>query len=42
MRRPAYHPYAGEHPGEWDHAGRVRMVFVADRAIHEGSLERLV
>jgi hypothetical protein len=33
------HSYAGEYPGEWDYAGRERMFFVAERAIHEGSLE---
>ena len=26
-------------PGEWDYAGRERMFFVAERAIHQGSLE---
>jgi hypothetical protein len=35
----ACHSYAGEYPGEWDYAGRERMFFVAERAIHEGSLE---
>jgi hypothetical protein len=35
----ACHSYAGEYPGEWDHAGRERMFFVAERAIHEGSLQ---
>ncbi len=35
----ACHSYAGEYPGEWDYAGRDRMFFVAERAIHEGSLE---
>jgi hypothetical protein len=34
----ACHSYAGEYPGEWDYAGRERMFFVAERAIHEGSL----
>jgi hypothetical protein len=35
----ACHSYAGEYPGEWDYAGRERMFFVAERAIHQGSLE---
>jgi hypothetical protein len=35
----ACHSYAGEYPGEWDYAGRERMFFVAERAIHEGSLD---
>jgi hypothetical protein len=35
----ACHSYAGEYPGEWDYAGRERMFFCAERAIHEGSLE---
>ena len=35
----ACHSYAGEYLGEWDYAGRERMFFVAERAIHEGSLE---
>jgi hypothetical protein len=35
----ACHSYAGEYPGEWDCAGRERMFFVAERAIHAGSLE---
>jgi hypothetical protein len=35
----ACHSYAGEYPGEWDYAGRERMFFVAERAIHESSLE---
>ena len=26
-------------PGEWDYAARERMVFVAEWAVHEGSLE---
>jgi hypothetical protein len=34
----ACHSYAGEYPGEWDYAGRERMFFVAERAIHGGSL----
>jgi hypothetical protein len=35
----ACHSYAGEYPGEWDYAGRERMFFAAERAIHEGSLQ---
>jgi hypothetical protein len=35
----ACHSYAGEYPGEWDYAGRERMFFAAERAIHERSLE---
>lgn len=31
--------YAGEYPGEWHYAGRERMFFCAERAIHGGSLE---
>jgi Replication-relaxation len=34
----ACHSYAGEYPGEWEYAGRERMFFAAERAIHEGSL----
>jgi hypothetical protein len=33
------HSYAGEYPGEWDYAGRERMFFAAERAIHGGSLQ---
>jgi hypothetical protein len=35
----ACHSYAGEYPGEWDYAGRERMFFVAERAIHEARLD---
>jgi Replication-relaxation len=35
----ACHSYAGEYLGEWDHAGRERMFFIAERAMHEGSVE---
>ena len=35
----ACHSYAGEYPSEWDYSGRERMFFVAERAIHERSLE---
>jgi hypothetical protein len=38
----ACHSYAGEYPGEWDYAGRARMFFVAERSIHEESLEAYV
>jgi hypothetical protein len=30
--------YAGEYPFDWDYAGRERIVFVAERDIHEGIL----
>ena len=35
----ACHSYAGEYPGERDHAARERMFFAAEGAIHEGLLE---
>jgi len=30
--------YAGEHPGKWEYTGRRRIVFVAERDVHEGIL----
>jgi hypothetical protein len=30
--------YAGEYPSEWEYAGRERIVFAAERDVHEGSL----
>jgi hypothetical protein len=36
LRRPLA---ADEYPREWDYAGRERMLFAAERAIHERSLE---
>jgi hypothetical protein len=29
----------GAYPGEWEYAGRERIFFVAERAIHERSLQ---
>jgi hypothetical protein len=34
----AAHAYGGEYPSEWRYLGRERMVFVAERDIHEGRL----
>ena len=30
--------YAGEHPGDWEYPGRERIMFAAERDVHEGLL----
>jgi hypothetical protein len=30
--------YAGEYPADWEYPGRERILFVAERDVHEGSL----
>jgi hypothetical protein len=34
----AGHAYGGEYPSEWDYPARERMVFVAERDVHEGRI----
>jgi hypothetical protein len=34
----AGHAYGGEYPSEWDYPGRERMVFVAERDVHESRM----
>ncbi|HST55661.1 MAG TPA: replication-relaxation family protein [Solirubrobacteraceae bacterium] len=34
----ACHAYAGEYPAEWEYPGRERIVFAAERDVHEGLL----
>ena len=35
---PPAHAYGGEYASEWDYPGRERMVFVAERDVHDGAL----
>jgi hypothetical protein len=34
----ACHAYAGSYPQSWEHPGRARVVFAAEREVHEGRL----
>jgi hypothetical protein len=34
----ACHAYAGSYPQSWEHPGRARVVFAAEREVHEGQL----
>src|SRR5258707_864547 len=34
----ACHAYAGSYPQSWEHPGRARVVFAAERDVHEGRL----
>jgi hypothetical protein len=38
-RLRACRAYAGEYPFDWDYTGREKILFAAERDLHEGSLQ---